>query len=157
MTQPALQKVDRSESGFTLIETAISMVLLAIIGLGIVSLFAYAASSTSSAADREMASAVAQQRMEQLRTAAFTDTALNPTSAEGTSVEVMRLGRRYRVVTIIANSTIVNSQVTSKTITVKVIPLAANAEWSSNTTSLFGSVTLISERSSQSLGPNRSW
>jgi type II secretory pathway pseudopilin PulG len=156
MTHIASQKVDRSESGFTLIETAISMVLLAIIGLGIVSLFAYAASSTSNAADREMASAVAQQRMEQLRTASFTDTALNATSAEGASVEVMRLGRRYRVVTLIANSSIVNSQVASKTITVKVIPLAASSEWS-NTTSLFGSVTLISERSSQTTGPNRLW
>ena len=120
-------------------------------------MFAYAASSTSNAADREMSSAVAQQRMEQLRTAAFTDTALNATSAEGASVEVMRLGRRYRVVTVIANSSIVNSQVTSKTITVKVVPLAANAEWSSNMTSLFGSVTLISERSSQTTGPNRLW
>jgi len=49
------------------IEVTISMVLMAIVGLGVLSLFAYAASNTQTAADREMASAVAQQRMEQLR------------------------------------------------------------------------------------------
>ena len=36
-----------SQAGFTLLETTMSMVLLAIIGLGVASLFAYAANNTS--------------------------------------------------------------------------------------------------------------
>ena len=65
------QAKNHSEAGFTLIETVISMVLMAIVGLGVAGLFAYAASSTANAADREMATAVAQQRMEQLKSVAF--------------------------------------------------------------------------------------
>ena len=148
-------KRSSNESGFTLIETAVSMVLLAIIGLGITSLFAYAASNTSNAADREMSSAVAQQRMEQLRTADFNDSSLIATSPEGNATDVVRAGRQYRVTTIINDSSVVNSQVTLKTITVKVTPIAASAAWSSNVNSLFGSVTLMSQRSGQSMGPNR--
>jgi len=50
------------ESGFTILETAIALVLMAIVGLGAASLFFYAARNTVSAGDRELAMAVAQQR-----------------------------------------------------------------------------------------------
>jgi prepilin-type N-terminal cleavage/methylation domain-containing protein len=46
-------KKQTSQAGFTLLETSIAMVLLAIVGLGVAGLFAYAASNTSNAADRE--------------------------------------------------------------------------------------------------------
>lgn len=138
-----------SEAGFTLLETAISMVLMAIIGLGVANLFAYAASNTSNAADREMATAVAQQTMEQLKSVAFTDSSLNATSSSGASTTVTRLGRQYTVVTIIVNS----SSGTSKTITVRVTPQASTTP---NVTTIFGSVTLVTTRSAQQLGSNRS-
>ncbi len=138
-----------SEAGFTLLETTISMVLMAIIGLGVASLFAYAASNTSNAADREMATAVAQQAMEQLKSVAFTDSSLTATSSSGTSTTVTRLGRKYTVVTIIANS----ASGTSKTITVKVTPQAATTP---GVNTIFGSVTLVTTRSAQQLGSNRS-
>jgi Tfp pilus assembly protein PilV len=140
----------QSEAGFTLLETVISMVLMAIVGLGIASLFAYAASSTANAADREMATAVAQQRMEQLKSVAFTDATLNATSSAGVTTTVTRLGRVYSVNTNISE----NSPATLKTITIKVTPVASSAK-SPNT--IFGSVTLVSTRSTQQLGSNRSY
>ena len=146
-----------SQAGFTLLETTMAMVLMAIVGLGIAGLFVYAASSTSNAADREMASAVAQQQMEQLRSVAFTDSSLNATSSTGVDTTVTRLGRTYSVNTIIADSVVVNSAATLKTITIKVTPQSASAPWSSNVKTIFGSVTLVSTRSSLVAGPNRSF
>lgn len=146
-----------SQAGFTLLETTVAMVLMAIVGLGIAGLFAYAASNTSNAADREMASAVAQQQMEQFRSVAFTDSSLAATSSSGTTTTVTRLGRSYSVNTVIADSVVVNSSATLKTITIKVTPQSASAPWSSNVTSIFGSVTLVSTRSSLLAGPNRSF
>lgn len=141
-------KKHSSEAGFTLLETTISMVLMAIIGLGVASLFAYAATNTSNTADREMASAVAQQRMEQLKSVEFTDTSLNATSSSGTSSTVTRLGREYTVVTIITNS----AGGTIKTITVKVTPVSSTAP---NVNTIFASVTLVTKRSAMQMGSNR--
>lgn len=155
MDQDKKQRAN-SEAGFTLMETTVAMVLMAIVGLGIAGLFAYAASNTSNAADREMASAVAQQQMEQLRSVSFTDASLAATSSSGTTTTVTRLGRSYSVNTIIADSVVAGSSATLKTITIKVTPQSASAPWSSNVTSIFGSVTLVSTRSCLTVGPNRS-
>jgi prepilin-type N-terminal cleavage/methylation domain-containing protein len=144
-----------SEKGFTLIETAIAMVVMAIVGLGVASVFFYAASNTANAADREMAAAVAQQRIEQLRNVAFADAILTATAVSGTTTTVTRGGRIYSIVTTIADSNVVNGEPTLKTITIQVIPQAANQSWATSTTSLFGSVTLVSERSAPLVGPNR--
>lgn len=141
------QRKKHSQEGFTLIETTISMVLMAIVGLGVASLFAYAASSTSNAADREMATAIAQQRMEQLRSAAFSDLSLTASTVVTTET---RLGREYSVTT-----TIVDTTANMKTITVSVVPLASNAKWASNVNTVFASVTLVSNRTAQSMGENR--
>ena len=146
-----------SQAGFTLLETTVAMVLMAIVGLGIAGLFAYAASSTANAADREMASAVAQQQMEQLRSVEFSDSSLTATSSSGVDTTVTRLGRTYSVNTIIADSVVVNSAATLKTITIRVTPQSDNAKWSKNVTTLFGSVTLVSTRCSLHAGPNRSF
>jgi Tfp pilus assembly protein PilV len=140
-----------SQAGFTLIETTMSMVLMTIIGLGVVGLFAYAASNTSNAADREMATAVAQQRMEQLRSFPFLDPSLAATASTGTVTSVTRLGRQYTVTTTIVDS----ANGTSKTITVKVTPQGASATWATSVNSIFGSVTLVTVRSALQIGPNR--
>lgn len=146
------QNKHQSAAGFTLLETAIAMVLMAIVGLGVAGLFAYAANSTTNAADREMATAVAQQRMEQLKSVAFTDSSLNTTSSSGVTTNVTRLGRAYSLNTVIT----ANSTGTLKTITIKVIPLASSGN-SANVSTFFGSVTLVSTRSTQQLGSNRSY
>lgn len=146
------QNKHQSEAGFTLLETAIAMVLMAIVGLGVAGLFVYAANSATNAADREMATAVAQQRMEQLKSVAFTDSSLNTTSSSGVTTNVTRLGRAYSLNTVIT----ANSTGTLKTITIKVIPLASSGN-SANVSTFFGSVTLVSTRSTQQLGSNRSY
>lgn len=146
-----------SQSGFTLLETAISMVLMAVVGLGVASVFAYAANSTASAAEREMATAVAQQKMEQLKSVAFTDATLTATASAGVATTITRLGKQYSVNTTITDSLVVNSSATVKTITIKVTPVAPSAKWASNVNTIFGSVTLVSTRSTQQLGPYRSY
>jgi type II secretory pathway pseudopilin PulG len=157
LTRPAgsPHKGNSNESGFTILETAISLVLMAIVGLGAASLFFYAARNTVSAGDRELAMAVAQQRMEQLRNVAFTDASLGQTSSSGTSTSVTRAGRQYSIVTIILDSNTINGQATAKTITVRVTPDSDSSTWARTVSSVFGSVTLISERSAQLVGPNR--
>src|SRR5215470_5934960 len=65
-------RTDSTQRGFTLLEAAIALVVLMIIGLGIASLFTYAIKANSRADDRELAMALAQKRMEWFRTIPFT-------------------------------------------------------------------------------------
>lgn len=142
-----------TERGFTLMETSISFLILMVVGLGAASLFAYSASNTSTASDRQLAMAVGQQRIEELRAVLFTDATLNATA--GTDVDVTSAGRPYRVRTVITDFNVVNGQPTLKRISVRVIPIGAGQRWARNVASLFGSVTLTTERSTLLLGPNR--
>src|ERR1043166_9099952 len=102
------------QAGFTLLEAAIALVILMIIGLGIASLFTYAIQANSNADDRELAMAIAQKRMEWLRTIPFTtqtrhvaysypNGGLEVTSSTGVSETVTKSGRSYTVLTIIQN------------------------------------------------------
>jgi Tfp pilus assembly protein PilV len=147
--------VSGDEAGFTLLETAISMVLLAIVGLGIASVFFYAAKNNSSARDRELAMAVAQQQMEQLRNVSFKDSSLARTVTVVTPTAITRAGRLYTVQTTIMDSNFVNGTATTKRIIVRVTPWSDGSSWARNVSSVFGSVTMISERSAQTIGPNR--
>jgi prepilin-type N-terminal cleavage/methylation domain-containing protein len=150
---PKKNVADR-EAGFTLLETSIAMVLLAIAGLGVAACFFYAAKNNSSARDRELAMAVAQQRMEQLRSLPFNDAGLAATA--GTPTTILRGGRQYQVTTTITNSNVQNGTVRTKRIQIQVLPWSDNSPWARNPTlSVFGSVMIICERTSQSLGPNR--
>jgi Tfp pilus assembly protein PilV len=141
------------ESGFTILETAISLVLMAIVGLGIASLFYYSVQNVDSAGNRELAMAVAQQKMEQLRSVDLADSSLTATT--GTTDTVTRSGRPYTISTRIVDSNVVDGQATMKTITVRVTPVNENAAWARNLTSVFGSVTLVVQRSRLVVGPNR--
>jgi len=142
-----------NEAGFTLLETAIAMVLLAIIALGIASVFFFAARNNVSAGDRQLAMAVAQQRMEQLRDLAFTDANLSATG--GTSATVIRAGRNYVVQTTIVDSNVVNGAATTKTVTVRVTPWSDGSTWAQTVSSVFGAVIMVSQRTAQTVGPNR--
>ena len=143
------------EAGFTLLETSIAMVLLAIVGLGIVSCFFYAAKNNSSARDRELAMAVAQQQMERYRSLAFGDAGLAATPNGGTSVVITRAGRRYQVLTTITDSNLQNGTARTKTIQLRVVPWSDDTVWARNVATVFGSVTIVCVRTAQSLGPNR--
>ena len=151
--QPRIRQSYRNEGGFTLLETTIALVILMVVGLGAASLFFYAATNTSTANDRQLAMAVAQQRIEELRAVLFTDATLNATA--GTNTNVTSAGRPYLVRTVITDSTVVNGQPTLKTITVRVTPQGAGPALARNVASLFGSVTVTTERSTLLLGPNR--
>jgi len=148
-------RVDQnSEAGFSILETAIALVLMTIVALGAASLFYYSISNTVTTGDRDLSMAVAQQTMEQFRNVDFLDAAL--TEAPGTTpVTLTRAGRQYQVYTTIADSNAINGQATTKTITVRVAPVSDMASWSGSITSYFGSVTLVDQRSALSVGPNR--
>jgi prepilin-type N-terminal cleavage/methylation domain-containing protein len=132
--------VDR-ECGFTLLETSIAMVIMLVAVLASASLFAYSIKNNSGANDRELAMGVAQQQMEQLRNAPFTDGSLTATA--GTTTTITRAGRQYTVLKIITDSNTVSGQPTLKTITTRVTPLA----------STLGAVTLRTRRSTLLKGP----
>ena len=146
-------KPHNGEAGFTLLETTIAMVLLAIVGLGIASCFFFAVKNNSSARDRELAMAVAQQQMEQYRNASFSDATLN---AGGTTATVTRAGRRYVVSATITDSNVQDGTVRTKTIQIRVVPWSDDSPWARNVATVFGSVTIIYQRTAQTVGPNRS-
>ena len=142
------------EQGFTLIETAVSLVIMMVIGLGAASLFAYATMANSGATDRELAMAVAQKRMEWLRTIPFSVTTRNLAysypngglgATTGTTETETSSGRAYTVVTVIEDTRVVPAglpeagQPTVKTITIRVTPQSAGPA--------LGGVSLSSQRS----------
>ena len=147
------QRMRTEESGFSLLETTISLVLMSIVGLGTASAFYYSFRNTDSAGNRELAMAVAQQQMEQLRTLEMSDGSLAAT--DGTTTTVTSAGRRYAVLKTIVDSNEINGSATVKTITIKVTPESDTASWARNVTSTFGSVTLVARRTALTVGPNR--
>jgi prepilin-type N-terminal cleavage/methylation domain-containing protein len=142
-----------SEAGFTLLETSIAMVLLAIAGLGVAACFFYAARNNSSARDRELSMAVAQQQMEQFRNASFVDPALNATGQ--VSSTVIRAGRTYVVQTTITDTNVQNGTARTKTIQIRVIPWSDSLKVARDITGVFGSVTIVCQRTAAAIGPNR--
>src|ERR1043165_3642710 len=112
--QIANRRTDNAQRGFTLLEAAIAMVVLMIIGLGIASLFTYAIQANGRADDRELAMALAQKRMEWLRTIPFTtqtrtlnysypNGGLAATATAGVAETVTSAGRTYRINTTISD------------------------------------------------------
>jgi hypothetical protein len=126
---------------------------MAIVGLGTASAFYYSFRATDSAGNRELGLAVAQQKMEQLRTVGMSDASLAATN--GTSATITSSGRQYTVLTTIVDSNVVNGTSTVKTITVRVTPNSDRATWATSLTSIFGSVTLVAQRTALTVGPYR--
>ena len=149
------------QAGFTLLEAAIALVILMIIGLGIASLFTYAIQANSNADDRELAMAIAQKRMEWLRTIPFTtqtrhvaysypDGGLEVTSSTGVSETVTNAGRSYTVLTIIQNvSTVPAGNPDAGEPTVKSIQLSVTPAGAATN---FETVTITTQRSTQVTG-----
>jgi Tfp pilus assembly protein PilV len=155
------RSTDSTERGFTLLEAAFALVVLMIIGLGIASLFTYAIQANSRADDRELAMAIAQKRMEWLRTIPFTtqtrtvaysypNGGLAATSNSGVIENVTNAGRPYSVTTIITDLNTVPAgnpdagAPTLKRIQVSVTPAGA--------VTAFESVTITTQRSTQVTG-----
>lgn len=150
-----------AQKGFTVLEAAIAMVILMIIGLGIASLFTYSIQANSRADDRELAMAIAQKRMESLRTIPFTtqtrsvaysfpNGGLAATPTTGVSETVTSAGRSYTVNTIISDLNFVPTgqpdagACTRKRIQISVTPVTA--------TTNFEIVTVSTQRTTQVVG-----
>ncbi|HEY5884148.1 MAG TPA: prepilin-type N-terminal cleavage/methylation domain-containing protein [Pyrinomonadaceae bacterium] len=144
------KRIDQSEQGFTLIETCVALVVMMVIGLGAASLFFYAVSANSTARDRELSMAVAQQQIERLRNTEFDQLDATITALGGANKTEVSAGRSYAVNTTMANTFAGND--TQKTITVQVTP--AGETVLSGVQRVFGGVTLITVRSSNGVGPN---
>jgi len=116
--------------------------------LGAASLFFYAMRANTSARDRELSMAVAQQQLERLRNAEFSALDSTVTATGGGSKTVTTGGRQYTVSTTIAQTVAGDS--TKKTITVQVTPRGTTAL--AGVTRVFGGVTLVTVRSTDALG-----
>ncbi len=137
--------VRHTDQGFTILETAVAMLVMMIAVLGAVSIFAYSIGNNAGAKDRELAMGVAQQQVEQFRNLPFTNANLNATGTAGRTATITNAGRRFTVVTTITDSNTINGQPTLKTIRIRVTPVGGP----------MGSVTLETRRATVLVGPNR--
>ena len=122
------QKSSLGEKGFTLMETAIALVVMMIIGLAVASLFVYAIKYNSGANDRALSLSIAQQRMERLRKTPFTDAVFSTTTSS--TETVVSADRSYTVVTTVSGSD------SLKMVTVQVTALGATGVWSATPVSV---------------------
>ena len=141
---------DKAEShgaeGFSLLETAIALLIMTVMTLATGSLYVYSINYNSGAADRAAALAIGQQRMEQIRRSSFNDSLLTYSTTE----TVTNAGRRYTLSTAICTTPDCGGSPTLKVITIQVTPAAAANRWSSSP------VTLISQRATPMIGPYES-
>ena len=156
-----MRKRYSSQRGFTLLEASVAMVILMVIGLGVASLFTFAIQSNANADDRELSMAVAQKRMEWLRTIPFTtqtrsvaysfpDGGLAATATAGVDETVVNAGRSYRVNTVIEDLNFVPSgQPDAGASTLKRIRLSVTP---ATATTAFETVTIYTVRSTQVTG-----
>lgn len=135
----------KDERGFTLIETAISMVVMMIAGLAVSSLFVFSTQNNVGGNERALAMAVAQQQMEQLRSLSFDSTSLN---AGTTTSTVTSSDRDYTVVKAITDEVNPNNSVKQlRRITITVTPQGgARGNWTRTP------VTLVALRSTIAQG-----
>ena len=152
-----------SQRGFTLLEAAIALVILMVIALGVASLFTYAIQANTTADDRELAMAIAQKRMEWMRTIPFTtqtrslafsfpDGGLAATATAGVDETVTNAGRSYVVNTLIEDlSSVPSGQPDAGAPTLKRIRISVTPSKAATT---FQTVTVYTNRSTQVTGIN---
>jgi Tfp pilus assembly protein PilV len=149
-TNKAASGLHHGHKGFTLLETSVALVVMMVVGLGAASLFVYAVGANTTARDRELSMAVAQQQMERLRNTPFSSLDATVTTTGGANKTVPSGGRQYTVATTIADTIAGDSS--RKTITVQVTPLGSTPLAEADR--VFGGVTLVTQRSDNALGPN---
>lgn len=132
------------ESGFTLLETSIAMVVMMVAALACSSLFVFSIQNNVGGSERALAMAVAQQQLEQLRSVTFEDATL---TAGTTNSSVTSGGRTYAVERTVTDETNSGgSPKQLKRITIRVTPQAAGANWTRTT------VILVTFRSTLASG-----
>lgn len=131
----------RGERGFTLVETAIAMIVLMVAGLATTTLFVYATKYNVGANDRAVAQAIAQRQMESLRKTTYDNL------AAATST-VTSVGRNFTVDVAVCNdgTAACGGSTSVKRVTVTVTPANAGSAWARRP------VTLITLRSATTFG-----
>ncbi|HEX3250899.1 MAG TPA: type II secretion system protein [Pyrinomonadaceae bacterium] len=144
MNTPRPQKTPNTQSGFTLIETTIALLVMMVGALACSSLFVFSLQNNVGGGERALAMAVAQQQLEQLRTVTYEDTTLTA----GTTSSTVRSGERnYTVQRTIADETNPDGSAKQlKRITITVTPQTAGPDW------MRTPVVLVSERSTLASG-----
>lgn len=144
MNTPRPEKTPTSQSGFSLVETTIALLVMMIGALACSSLFVFSLQNNVGGGERALAMAVAQQQLEQLRSVTYEDTTLTA----GTVSSTVRSGERnYTVQRTIADET--NSDGGAKQlkrITITVTPQTAGPDW------MRTPVVLVSQRSTLASG-----
>jgi Tfp pilus assembly protein PilV len=135
-----------SESGFTLLETAIAFTIMLIVAMATTGLFLYANGYNSGAADRALAISVGKQQMEQLRSVQFDDALLNVTSTAVTST-VSDGGKSYTVSKTVEALATCTGCTAAKKITITVTPQDRDPLWGA------APVSIVTIRSDSTAGP----
>ncbi len=162
------QRMKKNNGGFTLIETTVAMLVMMVVGLGATSLFLYSVRYNSGASQRSIAMAVAQQRLEVLRGANYSDAELSfglastetavatgttTTFTSGTTLPAATAGSSYfQLQTQVVPFPIGVSAATAKQkqITIRVVPINGNgnSSWVNNSP-----IQIVFHRSSNAPGP----
>jgi Tfp pilus assembly protein PilV len=137
-------KTANGEGGFTLLETAIAMVVMMVGALACSSLFVFSIQNNVGGSERALSMAVAQQQLEQIRSVSYEDATL---TVGTTNLTVTSGEREYNVQRDVADE--INSNNTPKQlkrITITVTPKGTGANWTSTP------VVLVSYRSTLARG-----
>jgi Tfp pilus assembly protein PilV len=148
-------KRDAGERGFSIIEVCIALLILLIASIGVATAFVFSIHNNSSAGDRAMALAVAQQRLEQLRNKDFNNGALAAT-VNPVVETINSAGRPFRITTTITDvDTDTNPAAAALDPTAKLIRIDVTPQGNSTSESWAnGTVTLIVTRTAFNPGPN---
>jgi prepilin-type N-terminal cleavage/methylation domain-containing protein len=156
-----------NNKGFTLVETAIAMLVMLVVGLGASSLFLYSVRYNIGGTMRSTAMAVAQQRLEVLREADYSDARLNfgtptpdtatltgttTTITAGTALPAAPAGSTYyQIQTQVVAFPIGTAEAvaTQKQITIRVVPVNGR---SANSWEKVNPVEVVLRRSSPAIG-----
>jgi hypothetical protein len=141
-----------TQSGFTLLEACIALLLMMVVALGSASLFSFSIYNNSGGSDRATSMAIAQEALERLRSAEFSSTTTDASLAGGTTVQtgVVRDGRTFTITrtidddpTTIGGTPEVSATSNLKSITIAVMPESIGGGWAFGAG---GTVTLVTQR-----------
>lgn len=136
-----------NSQGYSLLETAIALLIMMVVTLGTASLYVYATNYNAGSADRAASLAIAQQKMERLRRSSFNDALM----AAGTTTEnVTYVNHHYTLVTTICDTSGCGGSASRKIITVQVTPQGSKP-W------MNVPITLVSERATSAVGSYTSY
>jgi Tfp pilus assembly protein PilV len=131
-----------SQSGFSLVETSIALLVMMVGALACTSLFVFSLQNNVGGSERALAMAVAQQQLEQIRSGDYE----NATLTAGTVTSTVRNGERNYTVQRTVTDDTNGSAKQLKRITITVTPQTAGADW------MRTPVVLVSQRSTLATG-----